>query len=117
MWANLDRLAAAASLQASAVHMHVHARHVRAHLHPAGEAALQDSVLLSSVQFNVRDFGAMGDGSTDDAAAVQKALDTMLQKQPQGGATLFFPKVRVRKQQTAHESCSKLICDMRVHGM
>jgi len=36
---------------------------------------------------NVRDFGAVGDGVTDDRAAVQLAIDTM----PVNGGILFFP--------------------------
>ena len=40
------------------------------------------------VQVDVRDFGAVGDGLTDDVAAVERAL-AVLQKQ--GAGTLFFP--------------------------
>jgi hypothetical protein len=36
---------------------------------------------------NVRDFGAVGDGATDDTAAIQKALD----QAGRSGATVFFP--------------------------
>ncbi len=39
--------------------------------------------------FNVRDFGAIGDGITLDTAAVQAAVDTCNEK---GGGTVFFPE-------------------------
>jgi Pectate lyase superfamily protein/Right handed beta helix region len=37
--------------------------------------------------WNVRDFGATGDGETDDSAAIQSAIDAA-----QSGTTLYFPK-------------------------
>jgi hypothetical protein len=37
---------------------------------------------------NVRNFGAVGDGVTDDAASIQAAIDFL---QAQGGGTLFIP--------------------------
>eukprot|EP01043_Picozoa_sp_COSAG02_P044871 COSAG02_NODE_4048_length_5862_cov_18.270692_7_plen_571_part_00 len=40
------------------------------------------------VQADVRDFGAVGNGATDDAAAVESALAALVQ---QGAGTLFFP--------------------------
>ena len=39
-------------------------------------------------QFNVRTFGAVGDGKTKDTAAVQKALDTCAVN---GGGEVLFP--------------------------
>ncbi len=38
---------------------------------------------------NLRDFGATGDGTTDDAPAFQKALDALAAA---GGGTLFIPE-------------------------
>src|ERR1700730_1185681 len=40
-----------------------------------------------NMPLNVRDFGAMGDGVTDDTAAIQEALDTLMAV-PRGG-TLY----------------------------
>src|SRR5450432_2682394 len=42
----------------------------------------------SSGWLNVHDFGATGDGSTDDAAAIQSAIN---QATSAGGGVVFFP--------------------------
>lgn len=53
------------------------------------------SVLSSSsfAQTNVKSLGALGDGKTDDAAAIQKAIDS-------GTVDLYFPKGRYRLTKT-----------------
>jgi len=45
------------------------------------------SLPLCAATFNVRDFGATGDGKTPDAAAIQKALDAC----KDSGGTVQFP--------------------------
>ena len=42
---------------------------------------------LAQIATNVKDFGAMGDGLTDDWLPIQNALDSMVE-----GGTLFFPE-------------------------
>ena len=55
-------------------------------------ATLFSSTLLAAPtpdQYSVRDFGAIGDGTTDDTAAFQKALDTARQA---GGGVVHAPR-------------------------
>lgn len=52
---------------------------------PSYPAALAD---VSSLGFNVRDFGARGDGITDDLAAIQQAIHAA---QENGGGVVYFP--------------------------
>ncbi|HEX5704962.1 MAG TPA: carboxypeptidase regulatory-like domain-containing protein [Pyrinomonadaceae bacterium] len=49
------------------------------------------NVSAQTATLNLRDFGAIGDGITDDGPALQQALDTLAQA---GGGTLFVPAGR-----------------------
>ena len=51
---------------------------------------------IESRTYNVRDYGAKGDGVTDDTLAIQTALETMIAANPnaEGTGTLLFPSGR-----------------------
>lgn len=50
--------------------------------------------------YNVKAYGALGDNSTDDTAAIQSAIDAM----PVNGATLYFPAGTYRVNSAALDS-------------
>lgn len=54
------------------------------------EANIEDAGAKTSSLFNVKDFGAKGDGKTSDSAAIQKALDEAGKVQ----GTAYFPSGR-----------------------
>lgn len=58
--------------------------------------------------YNVRDFGAKGDGKNDDTHAIQKGLDYLIDH---GGGTLYFPngKYRLATLQEKYEVKAHLI--------
>lgn len=68
------------------------------------KSVLNPTVNSGSTIVNLRDFGAIGDGSADDASALQQALDALAES---GGGTLQVPtgvyllRTPVRKQFTA----------------
>lgn len=47
--------------------------------------------MIQGAVLNVQDFGAVGDGVTDDTAAIQAAVNAV-QDFPQSGTTIFFPE-------------------------
>lgn len=60
-------------------------------LHEMETSGTLSGVIESDLFVNVKAFGAKGDGVTDDAAAIQRALDAL----PNGG-TVYFPSGRYR---------------------
>ena len=49
---------------------------------------------LADIVYNVRNFGAVGDGVTDDTNAIQSAIDALIAL---GGGTVYFPPGKVYK--------------------
>jgi len=65
---------------------------------PDGTGAEERTIQEKLREFvNIKDFGAVCDGATDDAAAVQAAFDYLWGR---GGGTLFFPKGNTRIEST-----------------
>ena len=55
---------------------------------------------------NVRDFGAMGDGVTDDRVAIQAAVDNAVLFTPQAGILFPAGTYRVSRNTTPGRACS-----------
>lgn len=59
------------------------------YLESAGATAIAYSTFLGQLVVSVKNFGAAGDGTTDDTSAVQAASDRV---KARGGGWVFFPK-------------------------
>ena len=57
---------------------------------PSLDGSFEFATKSESAAINVRDFGAVGDGITDDTVAVQTAINCLPR-----GARLYFPKGRI----------------------
>jgi len=66
--------------------------------HPAALAAPQ-TVPRAAAEYNVRDYGAKGDGSSNDSAAVDKAITAA---NAAGGGTVRFPSGTYKSKNTIH---------------
>ncbi|MET7000210.1 glycosyl hydrolase family 28-related protein [Chitinophaga defluvii] len=55
--------------------------------------ATSQAIKKDLLAYNVKDFGALGDGKTDDTQAIQQALDYIIDH---GGGTLYFPNGHYR---------------------
>src|SRR5688572_28943421 len=66
--------------------------------------------------YNVKDFGATGDGATNDTAAISKAIETASSN---GGGTVTFPtgKYMVASARIRSNVCLKLDKDAIIEGL
>jgi hypothetical protein len=72
---------------------------------PVGQEFRLEDVPVESLVYNVRDYGAKGDGVTDDTQAILAALEAMTFANPstEGIGTLFFPNGRyIVSRQSEH---------------
>lgn len=88
----------------------------------AADSTILDARLLAK-SVSVMDFGAVGDGITDDAPAFQAAIDYVLNNEPtsainlQGKVDLTIPAGQFRiKTLVAHEEVTSRRINLRLHG-
>ncbi len=88
----------------------------------SGNTGWKNAVLAGDLVYNVKDYGAVGNGTTNDTAAIQAAMDAALAA---GGGTVYFPAGTYRltttltlkshiKYQGVSRNDSKLVGDVGV---
>jgi hypothetical protein len=70
-------------------HREVRSRECDIDIHNKGTVNVYNSAAGSLAWYNVKNYGAVGDGATDDREAIQAAIDAIKED---GGGTLYFPK-------------------------
>ena len=68
-----------------------------------GSSTIKEVSSKLAEQVSVKDFGAVGDGATDDTAAISSAIDAAM------GSTLFFPAGTYLMNQTGTNQISKTL--------
>src|SRR5688572_4177794 len=77
-------------------------------------AAAQDPPVAEPDELNLRAFGAVGDGTTDDGPALQRALDRLAEV---GGGTLFVPPGRYVIATPVSKNYAHLASAIHVRGV
>src|SRR6185369_12882563 len=75
---------------------------------------VSNPAIAATPTLNVRDFGATGDGTTDDAPAFQKALDALATA---GGGTLFVPAGKYAIASTVSKDFSGSAASITITGV
>ena len=75
---------------------------------------VNNPAIAATPTLNVRDFGATGDGTTDDAPAFQKALDALATA---GGGTLFVPAGKYAIASTVSKDFSGTASSITITGV
>ena len=65
--------------------------------------------MISNAPNNVRDFGATGDGSTDDSAAIQLALELNPQVEEGGTVKVPLPRVSMEVREQIAKQLKKML--------
>lgn len=77
-------------------------------------ARASSTATSAPLDLNLRDFGAVGDGVTDDGPALQAALDALAQA---GGGTLFVPAGRYAIVTPVQKDFTGLDADVTIFGV
>lgn len=78
---------------------------------PAGTGAVARTFAKRDADvFNVKDFGAVGDGTTNDTAAIQAAVTAALVSTPNVRATIYFPVGRYLSDSITASAFQGRIC-------